>query len=53
MAPRESAEMTHMGADDLDVGSGSISLGLSGAATQIHGLADQVQSSSAAAAATV
>ncbi|KAG2636727.1 hypothetical protein PVAP13_2NG159500 [Panicum virgatum] len=41
MAPRESAEMTHMGADDLDVGSGSISLGLSGAATQIHGLADQ------------
>jgi len=39
-----------MGADDLNVGSGSISLGLSGAATQIHGLADQVQSSSAAAA---
>ncbi|RLM85869.1 protein indeterminate-domain 5, chloroplastic-like [Panicum miliaceum] len=54
MAPRrESAEVTPVGAD-LNVSSGSISLGLSGVATQIHGLADQAgQSSSAAAAAAV
>jgi hypothetical protein len=54
MAPRrESAEVTPVEAD-LNVSSGSISLGLSGVATQIHGLADQAgQSSLAAAAAAV
>ncbi|RCV12890.1 hypothetical protein SETIT_2G303400v2 [Setaria italica] len=47
---RESAQIPPIGAG-LYVGSGSMSLGLSGAAAQMHGFADQGQSSSAAAAA--
>ncbi|WVZ65812.1 hypothetical protein U9M48_015116 [Paspalum notatum var. saurae] len=47
---RESAQMAPLAAG-LYVGSGSMSLGLSGTAAQMHGFADQAQSSSAAAAA--
>ncbi|PAN13740.1 hypothetical protein PAHAL_2G361800 [Panicum hallii] len=48
---RESAQMPPLGAG-LYVGTGSMSLGLSGGAAQMHGFADQAgQSSSAAAAA--
>ncbi|KAJ1290754.1 hypothetical protein BS78_02G269000 [Paspalum vaginatum] len=47
---RESAQMPPLGAG-LYVGSGSMSLGLSGTAAQMHGFADHAQSSSAAAAA--
>ncbi|XP_062194023.1 protein indeterminate-domain 5, chloroplastic-like [Phragmites australis] len=46
---RESAQMTTLGAG-LYVGSGSMAVGLSGAAPQMPGFADQAQSSSAAAA---
>lgn len=47
---RESAQIPPIGAG-LYVGSGGMSLGLSGAAAQMHGFADQGQSSSAAVAA--